>query len=945
MESIMYRTMMLIVSSVVALHAVAAVHADPMETLRQFRAPAVEVRQNVPGFVWIEAESFADYGGWEVDTQFVHKMGSAYLIAKGVLKPLSPAKTDMVVPSSGNWRVWVRTRDWLPEFSPGKFCLEIDGRRSADVGVSGRKGWRWENAGDFSLDGGAKVCVRLVDLSGGFARCDAVLLTRDISYVPPDDDAKLSSERIRLTGADPFVADGGTYDVVVVGAGPAGLASAIAAARCGARTVMVHDRPVLGGNASVEQDTYIGGSGNNYHKGVVDSREGGILEESRLLRRTLPKQVRSAAYRRMVDAEELLTERSNERVISAERSGDRVESVLAVNTLTGQRIRYKGKMFVDGTGDGWIGFFVGAERMYGREAKAEYGEKDAPEKADTLTMSGCLNNYVYRWAGREVPFDVPGWVRVLPDGFDRSDVNGIQSRWWLEHPGTFDDLEDPERARDELVRINLDYWNWLRNHPKFGHQARRHELKEIKLHNGRREGWRLRGDYVLTSTDCREGRRFEDAIACGGWALDLHDPMGVQNPKGDGWWSVDKTLIYDIPYRTIYSRNISNLFMCGRNISVTHAALGSTRIMGTIFALGQAAGTAAAMAVRENLSPREIGRRRIRELRQQLLKDDQFIPYVKNEDPADKARAAKIVASSSVGNFSFGRDDLDFEGVTSHHAWRDSLRKDVAACVPRGDLKVLEGVSCYMRNNSGVEQTLQLEVFESDSVDPKDSSRIRLAVMKGRAAKEKAPVFVKFAGETPVRLSKKHIWLKMSKCNGVEWFHRLRVYPFGGYAAYGKKTGEMELNPDRQFAFYTEPALKGAVDSRPEYVIDGFSRPDIYPSKGVCTHAWRSNPVYELPQWIRLVFHRPQKVGEVRLTFDTGLTFEQPQRPFPKTLVKDYTVFGRVGREWRILDSVKGNVFRLRVHRFEPVEVTAIKVRVDATWGARDARIQEIRVY
>ena len=929
----------------VACIAVFGAGEDPAETLKRFRAPAKECREAVKGFLWLEAEEFSDYGGWVIDTQFVHKMGSAYLITKGVLKPLSPAKTEVTIPSPGKWRAWVRTKDWLPEYSPGKFALEVGGKRSGALGVSKKAGWRWEKAGDFSLSVG-RMTVALVDLSGGFARCDAVLLTTDLGYVPPEDGEALAAERRRLSGADPKITDGGEYDVVVVGAGPGGLGASIAAARHGMKTLLVHDRPVLGGNNSIEQHTSIGGSGNNFKDGVADSREGGILEEARLLRRS-KKCSESATYRMMVDAEPLITEKSNERVLAAERKGDRIVSVTANSTLTGGRVRYRGKVFIDGTGDGWLGYFVGASRMFGREAKGEFGEKDAPDKADTLTMSGCIDDYVYHSTGKEEPFEVPEWAHILPEGFNRPDVNGIQARWWLEHPGTFDDLDDPERARDELIRIHLDYWGWLRKHPTFGAKARTCRLDEIKMHNGRREGWRFIGDYVLTSTDCREGRRFPDAITCGGWALDLHDPMGVMNPKGNGWWSVDQTRIYTIPYRCIYSKDIANLYMAGRNISITHAALGSTRIMGTIFTIGQATGTAAAIAVRENLTVREVGKKRIKELQQALLKDDQFIPGVKNEDPLDLARSAKVKATSTMRRIVYDADDMDFIGVNSCWSFVESLWLELAACFPRGGVEGINEVNCYMRNRNGTAQSLVMDVMESDDIAVDNATRTPLGTMtatiepKGGSAQ-----FVRFAASAPLKPTKKYVWMKARICRGVDWFRRIHVYPEGGCMAYVRDGGRFDIRKFYQLAFYTKPALTGSVDARPEYVIDGFSRPEIYAAEdGPCTHAWRSDPAKPFPQAIRLDFPKPVTASEVRIVFDSGLTFGGIMWPQPKMLVKDYSVWGLVDGKWRKLAEVKDNMKRLQVHRFDAAKVSAINVKVDATWGAKSAHIQEIRVY
>ena len=926
-----------------ALSALAAV-AAPKVASGVFRAPPKEVREEVKGSLWIEAEAFSDYGGWKLDTQFVHKMGSAYLITSGVLAPKAPAKTKVLIPSAGVWRAWVRTKDWLPEFSPGAFALEVGGRRSGRLGVSKREGWRWERAGDFNL-GKGETELAIVDLAGAYARCDAVLLTTDFNYVPPDDGEKLAAARRHFSGVDPKVEDGGSYDVVVVGAGPCGLGAAIAAARLGARTVLIHDRPVLGGNASVENNISFGGSAYCHQQGAADAREGGILEEALMLRQHLADVRGSAAFgdafRVLVDGETNITERANERVIAAAKNGRKVTEVTAVSTLTGRRVRYRGIIFVDGTGDGWLGFFVGASRMFGREAKSEYGEEEAPEKADDATMSGCLG-YRYRKTSSEVSYETPPWAKVLPAGFDRTDVGGLQDRWWLEHAGTLDDVAEPERARDELIRINLAYWGWLREHPRLGAQARKCVLEDVRTNNRRREGWRLVGDYVLTGNDCHAGTTFPDAVAVGGWGLDLHDPRGIENPKGNGWWSVHQVPLYTIPYRCLYSKDFDNLLMAGRNISVTHVALGSTRIQGTIFALGQAVGTAAAMMVQSGCTAREIGQKRIGQLQQRLLRDDQFIRGVRNEDPQDMARRAKVTASSAQSERIVDRDDPDFIWNWTFWGWFEELWIDVAAAFPRGELDRLEKVECFISNGTSAEKDLVLSVYESDDLAAADSTRIRIG--QARAAAKPGRRFVEFAFEKPLALTKRYVWLELPKTNGFTWYRRKHVLSEGGAVGYRVKQGELKLHTYNQMAFVTTPRLKTRIDARPEYVIDGLSRPDQTPADGFSTHSWRSDPGQPLPQWVRLDFPKSVQAKEVRIVFDTGL-FATAVTPHPKELVKDYEVQGLVDGEWRTLAVVKGNWRRLAVHEFAPARLSALKVRVDATWGVSEARIQEIRVY
>ena len=624
------------------------------------RAPSVAPVEHVPGFLWIEAEDFAESGDWQVDTQFTHKMGSAYLICRGANVPMpNPARTTVTIPRAGTWRVWARTKDWLPEFSPGRFALEVDGRCGKVLGAS-KKGWSWENVGDFKLESGETELV-LRDLSGAYARCDAVLLAADLSFVPSDDDLD-GAERRRFKGEPETVAEGGSYDVVVVGAGPGGMGASLGAARNGARVALVFDRPIPGGNASDECGIGFDGAS----LGKKNARETGVVEELRLTKVYRGKGY-TGAFEEMARKSSGLSLFRNERVMRVEKDGPRIAAVISRNTMTGRWTRWRGRIFVDSTGDGWIGHFAGARTMYGREAGSEYGEEwIAPKVADRLTMSGTLTTRLSRFTGQDEPYETPVWARVMPEGFDRK-IPGLGRPWWLEAPGRIDDLEDPEAARDHLIRICFAYWGFLRNEWQGGpaHNVSRYAFVPPSIFNGRREGMRIMGDYVLTANDCRGARMFPDRVTYGGWSLDTHDPLGMDNPHGDGWWHPHMGVpIYSVPFRSLYSADVPNLLIGSRCQSMTHIALGSMRVQGTQMAAGEAAGTAAALCVRHGLMPRELGQSRIGELQQLLLKNDHYIPEIPNSDTRDHARIARVSATSG-----------DPDGIT------DGVARQVGDCV------------------------------------------------------------------------------------------------------------------------------------------------------------------------------------------------------------------------------------------------------------------------
>lgn len=625
-----------------------------------------------PGVIWLEAEQFAQPGTWSVDAQFVDTMGSPQLLATGCGRPVEDAVTRAAVPASGTYRLWVRCRDWLPEHSPGRFRVLVNGKASpAAFGKAADDRWQWVDGGTFELQPG-EAEVRLQDLTGWWGRCDAVVLAQD-GFKPSDEPAELGRQRLQNAGgAEPALLD--AFDVVVAGAGPAGLGASLAAARLGLRVALIQDRPLVGGNASAEIKIppvgYIGEPPDTINvTGIPEElfgQQGGAADQARLDRAVL--------------AEKNLRLFLNTRATGVEmRDKETIDTVLASQVKTGQRYRFRAPLFIDCTGHGWIGAYAGAEYRVGQEAQHEFNESMAPQTAQKLTQGNSLNNASFRTRAQPVAFDCPPWaypwaqasdfeelnshVRlkdpVRPPNFDvpshgkgRNPGNhpygAATGAWWVEYGGVANTIDDAEKIRDELFRITLGLWNYAKNHnPATREQNSRRELFWVNYVSGVRESRRLVGDYVMTQNNFDDPTPTADAVAFTDWGIDLHHP--------EGFWvrGIDAIHVYKgrrvcIPYRTLYSKNIRNLFMAGRCHSATQLAFAGTRVMRPMCATGQAAGTAAALACKYHTDPRGVYREHLAELQQRLLRDGCFIPGVPNRDPLDLALKAVATASSSA---------------------------------------------------------------------------------------------------------------------------------------------------------------------------------------------------------------------------------------------------------------------------------------------------------
>ncbi|NMC22095.1 MAG: FAD-dependent oxidoreductase, partial [Thermogutta sp.] len=338
-------------------------------------AEAASAAEDSASIVWIEAEHFQQPGGWVNDAQFVDQMGSPFLLAIGLEGPVADAVTTVSIPRTGKYRLWVRCRDWVPEFSPGRFQVVLGGKSPEKVFGASKSGeWTWEDGGEFDLPAGT-LEIRLHDLTGHYGRCDAIVLTTDTELRLPDDPAKIAVLRERYGGVSREIRDMGPYDTVVVGGGLAGTFAAVASARMGCRTALLQNRPVLGGNSSTE--ILVNPEGDTTRE-PLDPGEGGIIEEVR-------GDVFGYSERllKLVQNQPRLDLFLNTHAKGVELAEpNKIKAVRALDVNSGQRYRFLGTTFIDCTGDGSIGVWAGAEYRHGREPRSMYGETRAPEVGD-----------------------------------------------------------------------------------------------------------------------------------------------------------------------------------------------------------------------------------------------------------------------------------------------------------------------------------------------------------------------------------------------------------------------------------------------------------------------------------------------------------------------------------------------------------------------------------
>lgn len=555
--------------------------------------------------VLVEAESFAETGGWKIDQQFMDQMGSPYLIAHGMGVTVEDAVTSVRLPSKGKWQVYARTYNWTSPWydgeGPGCFRISADGNELETVIGSTGTGWEWQRAGEIDVkEKNIKLCLR--DLSGFDGRCDAILLCKDL----PQDSRQCDIVREKLQAKSEHRKNAGSYDLVVAGGGTAGICAAVSAARLGLNVALVHDRPILGGNNSSEIRVHLGGVINcgpypelgNIVKEFGHSKKGNAMPAGNY---------EDWKKDSLIASEPGITLYREFRVVEADMQGRRIKSLTAKNIRTGEMLRFKAPVFADCTGDGNLGALAGADFRTGRESRDQTGEPGAVEIPDKQVMGSSVQWYSED-SGEYSEFPVFEYGKVFTD----NSVQRVRKGEWTWETGmNRDQIEEAERVRDHGLLVVYSNWSYLKNFSSDKDKFANDRLAWVAYIAGKRESRRLLGDVILTQNDILDNVPYSDATAATSWSIDLHypDPKNSEFFSGEEFKAVcvqEPIDIYPVPYRCLYSRNVQNLFMAGRDISVTHVALGTVRVMRTTAMLGEVVGMAASICHDEDCTPRQV---------------------------------------------------------------------------------------------------------------------------------------------------------------------------------------------------------------------------------------------------------------------------------------------------------------------------------------------------
>ena len=757
-------------------------------------------------------------------------------------------------------------------------------------------------------------------------------------------------------------------DILVIGSGVSGYCAGIQAGRLGWRTILIEKDEVLGGNSGPNLGVGITGADryNPYgtETGIVhETQEEGawVSGFTQVIAGQMPYNI-SRRYEAVVQetleaAGVQVLKRHYARRPFLDESGA-IVAVVVENLASFETVQIDvSHVVIEGSGDGEIGVLAGASFDVGSEARAEFGERSAPEVRSNLVQGTSLVAIAQK-TDHEVIYVPPAGPKGFPprvwhgqigsylrhhDGW-LSQPEGIKFLYLTETGGQQDTVRDDGQIYETLLKQVWAEWDHIKNGPH-REEARNWDLLWVSPKAGKRESRRLLGDVVLTQTDLEEGRRWPDDIAYGGHDLDDHKPLG----EGSNIFGVSIPPMYGIPYRACYSRNVPNLLLAGRLISATHLAHSSTRLMRTGGAIGQAVGYAAALCCRYGCTPRTVYEEHLAELQEGLMEADGTILGRALAGRGDLARCADITASSEM-------------------SFNDQAVGQLVPLIAQAGIMlwdwppVLRWVELYLQNDTDEAQPLTLRVYrarrEQKWKSHEDFARHARNDLAGAAFAEIGSAAASLpahfegwfrialdgleAGDKDPASDDDRLIVALDENDAVRW----------ALAGQPSEIAEMveysHLNPEwhalgcmATLRLDPAPGLGEAGN-----VANGFQRR----FSRAPLNMWVSDPQAGLPQDLILSWPEPEQFDEVNVTFDnlTRLRHETPwesaQRVLP-ILASEYELACWQDGTWRVLAHEHDNYHRFRRHQFEPVTSNRLRLRVLATHsGNAGARVYQVLV-
>jgi len=750
-------------------------------------------------------------------------------------------------------------------------------------------------------------------------------------------------------------------DLVVTGGGLSGVCCALTAARQGIRVILVQDRPVLGGNSSSEVRLWILGATSHMGNNNRWAREGGVVDEI-LVENTYRNPEGNPVVFDMVLLDKVMSEPGitlllNTAVYEVTRTGEGlIGSLKAYCSQNQTTYELKAPLFTDASGDGVVGFLAGAAFRMGAESTEEFGELFAPA-ADYGELLGHSLYFYTKDTGKP--------VRYVPPAFALDDITKIPRfrsfntedygcrLWWIEYGGRLDTVHDTETIKWELWKVVYGVWNYIKNSGNFP-DAETLTLEWVGMIPGKRESRRFEGDYILRQQDLVAQRSFEDAVAYGGWSIDLHPSDGVfsEKPGCNQWHSKG---IYPIPYRCLYSRNVPNLLFSGRLISASHVAFGSSRVMGTGAYVGQASAMAAVLCRRNGILPRDLLQRPLMaELQQELMRSGQHIPGLTLQDDKDLTRTAEITVSSKLVLEELRPLDNGGERQQpSADLWRE-LTLSTAQMLPltpgatpkiriyvdalkttelETELKVSSKPGNFTPDSSLGKKNFSLtpgkhEILLSFDANIKDDCYGFICLYKNPLIK---------VAYSPQRIT--GILSVFNLVNEAVSNYGLQTPPEG----IGMETFEFWCPQRRPEGWNLAMKISPGLDVFDGTNIrNGLARPTVRPN------AWVADPADPAPA-VRLTWKSPQQIRRVVVKFDTDADhpMESVLMSHPETVmpfcVRNFTIHDCNGR---VLHRETGNYQTIRTMEFpEPVTPQQLTIAVEHPSGDTPAAIFEILCY